>query len=88
MSAANTLTEQLDALLAKHGLSAITLTRLAGDNGNFWSINAQGDGQCGTSTSAMGYHPPTPGEGLAAAIEDLNARRRPAVIVPDLEQAA
>lgn len=86
---AKALTEQLDALMAEHGLSAITITRCASPgHGNFWGINAHGDNQCGSSTSYDGKRPATPGEGLAIAIEDLNARRRPAVVVPELACAA
>jgi hypothetical protein len=81
-----TLTEQLDALMAEHGLSAITLSRSAMDHGNFWSINAHRDGVCG----ANGLHNrfESPAKGIELAIEDLNTRCKPAIVVPELACAA
>jgi hypothetical protein len=81
-----TLTKQLDALLAEHNLTAITISRSAIDHGNFWSINAHRDGVCG----ANGLHNrhESPAKGIALAIEDLNARCNVAIVVPELECAA
>jgi hypothetical protein len=81
-----TLTEQLDALLAEHGLTAITISRSAIEHGNFWSINAHRDGVCG----ANGLHNrhESPAKGIELAIEDLNARCKPAIVVPELALAS
>lgn len=84
-----TLEQQLDALIAKHGLTAVTLTRIARKDGtSFWAVYAQQDGLCGT-LSGSGDVPAH--EGIAAAIENLNEKRARPVIVPELaslEQAA
>jgi len=81
------LTEQLDALLAEHGLSSITLTRIARANGDgcFWSINAQDNGQIGGNGLRGGDNPAAE---IAVAIEELNAKRHAPVVVPELEQVA
>lgn len=82
---AQTLEEQLDALIAEHGLSSISLTRIVCGDRNFWGVNAQGNGFCGSNGHDRGE---TPGEGLARAIEDLNTLRIMPVVVPELELAA
>lgn len=79
-----TLTQQLDALIAEHDLSSITLTRLKlSDGRSIWGINAQGNHMIGSGDR----YRDDPAKGLSAAIEDLNAKRRTEVVVPMLEAA-
>jgi len=82
-----TLTEQLDALIAEHRLSSITITRHVGSSGYgaFWGINAQGDGEIGSNST---NRPESPSEGVAEAINELNAKRTAAVVAPELETLA
>ena len=84
---ATTLEQQLDALIAEHGLSSITLTRIVVGDRRIWSINAQGGGQIGADTDDC-PRPATAREGLAAAIASLNAKRAAPVLVPELAVAA
>ena len=80
-----TLTEQLDALIAEHRLSSITVSRIAGENGAHWAIYAQGDGHCASNPNGRNI---SPADALTDAITALNALRNPAVVVPDLAEAA
>jgi hypothetical protein len=84
-----TLEQQLDALIAEHGLTALTLSRIARKDGTaFWAMYAQQDTFCGQNRGAC--------EGsaeaeLSAALVDLNEKRTRPVVVPELvalEQAA
>lgn len=79
------LAEQLDALIAEHGLRSINLTRIVrADGTNFWAIYAQDSGFCGTNGHVRGG---TASEGLTAAIDDLNAKRYVVPAVPELGAA-
>jgi len=80
------LTEQLDALIAKHDLASITLTRLTHPNGGtFWSVAAQSVKADGTrEIGTCGHNHPKVGDALAAAIDALNAKRIAPAEVVDL----
>jgi hypothetical protein len=83
-----TLTEQLDALIAEHGLACITISRFPRAYGSgFWSVNAQAETPTGREIGSNSLNGETPSECLAAAINDLNAKRVRAVSVPELEAA-
>lgn len=80
--ATQTLEGQLDALIAEHGLTAISLTRLSLDDGStFWGVTAQGDGLCGR-LNGSGRVPVN--VALTAALEDLAVLRTRPVVVPEL----
>lgn len=83
-----TLEQQLDALIAQHGLTSITISRMSNRHGQFWGINAQGDGLIGTDVDDQGRRSASATDGLTRAIADLNAQRTPPVIVPELERLA
>jgi hypothetical protein len=84
-----TLEQQLDALIAQHGLSSITITRLAGSRRSFWGINAQADGFIGANTDESGGgRPDSAHDGLTMAIAQVNAQRAAPVVVDELEEAA
>ena len=80
------LTEQLDALIAKHDLSSITITRLSRRDGTgFWSINAQcklanDQREIGSSD----HETADVGAALAEAIDALNLKRITPAEVLDL----
>ena len=79
------LEQQLDALIAEHRLSSITLSRIASGDHMFWSVNAQGDGFC----AGNGFNPEeSAGEAIRVSIEGLNAKRTAPVVVPELAEAA
>jgi hypothetical protein len=83
-----TLEQQLDALIAQHGLSSITLTRIAGTGYKVWGISAQANGFIGANTDdAGGGRPDTASDGLTMAIGQLNAQRAAPVVVAELEAA-
>jgi hypothetical protein len=80
--ATQTLEGQLDALIAEHGLTAISLARIRlGDGSMFWSVNTQDDILCGR-LNGSGKVPVE--VALTAALEDLNALRARPVVVPEL----
>ncbi len=83
---AQSLEQQLDALIAEHRLSSISITRIARSDGSgvFWAISAQGDGHC----AGTDYDIATAEAALTQAIERLNALRSASVVVPVLEMAA
>lgn len=78
------LAKQLEGLAATHGLNAVSihLHIMAVSGRSFFSANAHANGIC---TQGMAD---TPEVALAAAIEEINARRAVTVSVPELEQAA
>lgn len=80
------LTEQLDALIAKHDLSSITITRLTREDGTgFWSVNAQAEADSGERfIGGADYKIADVGAALAAAINDLNVHRITPAEVGDL----
>lgn len=85
-----TLTDQLDALIAEHGLASIGIGRIARSDrsGNFWSINVQAEmpnGERAIGTNKL--EGDAPGEALAVAIDALNAKRFAGAVVPELEAA-
>lgn len=85
---AQNLTEQLDALIAEHGLASITINRLANSYNPgdcFWSVNAQAVMPDGTREIGTADHDTDPAGALADAIGRLNAKRVKAVSVPVLE---
>jgi hypothetical protein len=87
--ATQTLEGQLDALIAEHGLTALTLTRIARKDGtSFWAMYAQQDTFCGHN---YGTCDGSVEAELSAALVDLNEKRTRPVVVPELapmEQAA
>lgn len=79
------LSEQMKELAAKHSLNALSIhLHTVTDTGRiFFGANAHAGGIC-TQGSAE-----TPEAALAAAINEINARRAPPLaVVPVLEQAA
>lgn len=87
--ATQTLEGQLDALIAEHGLTSLTLTRLRLDTGEIiWSNFASADGISGTNRGACTG---SVEDELADALKHLNEKRARPVVVPELaalEQAA
>lgn len=83
MSAPVTLTEQMDGLIAAHGLSSLSITRIDGQIGKFWAISAQSAGRSG----AADYGTEVLSDAIAEAINELNKKRVAAVIVPELVSA-
>jgi len=77
---APTLEQQLDALIEAHGLSSITLARIATAKRTHWAVYAQADGKCGANLGKG----ETAQAALAYAMEDLAAQRVVVLVVPDL----
>lgn len=87
------LTEQLDALIAEHGLASICISRLANPGGGtFWHISAQAEAANGSrEIGTSGFGTTDPAKGVADAINELNIKRIAPVAVVELaglEQAA
>ena len=80
-----TLAEQLDALVAEHRLSSLTITRINKERGPSWAVYAQGDGLCASN----GYERDKSVEcHIRDAIDSLNALRAKPIVVPELAAAA
>lgn len=81
-----TLEQQLDAIIAEHGLSSLTITQISDPkfSGPIIAIGAQADGLCGSSTVIGGSIE----SGITVAIDALNAKRHRPAVIPTLAAAA
>ena len=83
---APTLEQQLDALIAEHGLHSLSIGRVRRADGSaYWIGSAHAKpGYCSLATNDA----PTASGTIAHLISGIHAQRTPAVVVPELEFAA